>query len=115
MASIGDQTVIAIQRVQRVDDASVPVRDGYGNPLYDEVRTAVEGCAVQPGQSTESNQNARQTVSVATVYAPLTWPAGSNDAAETDDGRRWDIDGVPQRWIFGALSHIEVRLREVVG
>jgi hypothetical protein len=112
----GTRTVTVVRRVRRKNDDGTWARDSRGNAIYDEEHIEVHGCSVQPATSTEQNDQQRVLVtSLVTIYAPLTWPAMSPEDAVLIDGRRYEVQGKPQRWEHPRLGHVVVTVQEASG
>lgn len=108
MSELGDQTITVVRP---------PKRGKNGDPLpgtgseFD-----IEGCSVQPRQSTEAT-DLRDTVTTGlVVFAP-----GRPDILETDRiryrGNLYAVDGEPAFWdeLDGEPEHAEVQLKRVKG
>jgi hypothetical protein len=86
----------------------------YGNgtePDWTNVTAAeVPGCSVQPTPAPLDTVDRDSWQTRWTVWAPV-----STDVRATDrvlwNGDTYDVDGDPQRWQFGALSHVVINLR----
>lgn len=115
MRALGSVTAVVVQKVRRKTSGGAWARDGYGNPIYDELSAEVPGCSMQPSDSSESLDEGRNQVATTwTLYAPLAFPATAIDAVRVA-GVRFEVLGQPLRWEHPRLGHVQVTLREVQG
>lgn len=73
-------------------------KDPYNKVLYTVVDTQVDGCAFDPGGSTESVQGQDLVVSQPTVYLPAGTVVGAVDAV-TVRGVKYEVDGSPNSYV----------------
>jgi hypothetical protein len=94
--------------------------DRYGNSQRTYGSTAshtVDGCAFDPGASTEDNDGRTATVTAPTLYCPPGADLLASDQVLVR-GTRYEVDGEPADWRdpFGStLGGIVATLRKVVG
>lgn len=104
LPSFASDTITAVRPAWTTDSRNRRVAD-YDGPGA--VRSTVTGCSVQAGASVEVLAGRQQVAVRWTVYAPPGTDIEATDAVEVE-GRRYAVDGEPQRVKSptGALSHV---------
>jgi hypothetical protein len=105
----GRETVTLIRRV-------VASTDPYGNDTTTETSATVDGCSVQPADSTEVLASADRITTRMRLYAPAGTDLTAVDAVE-HNGTRYEVDGEPMVWasLTGTGHHVEAYLRKWTG
>lgn len=118
---LGDDRIVVIDRVPRLDAQGKKVRDDYGNEVVDEVPRLVRWCLVTPTSSSDSEDRQAPARRGAGLLAPTSaapiadnaavlWPvAGPAEGPWT--GLRWQVAGEALPW----PDCIEATLRRVEG
>lgn len=94
-----------------------PERDGNGDPLPGTgSRVDVDGCSVQPRQSTEATDLRNTVITGLIAFVPAGADIRATDRIEWR-GETYAVDGDPADWrdLGGVQDHIEVALRRVTG
>lgn len=113
MSGIWADTIVLVAR-------AVSGRDKYGNDVYTDTRTTIEGCSWQTVDTAERNDTGRDTVLTHyRAYIPRLMTAAevsAIDAVEHGDVEA-EIHGDPifNRSASGLLDHTVLPLREVNG
>lgn len=92
-------------------------QDAYGNDVYGDTDTVVEGCAFDPGSSLELVQGQDMVRTQPTVYAPSGTAVTAVDAL-TVNGVRYEVDGSPNDYhspFTGWGAGVVIRLKGVTG
>jgi hypothetical protein len=106
--SLGSHTIIRIRLPER--DKNGDPKPGTGSEIN------IEGCSVQPRQSTEATDLRNTVTTGLIVFAP-----GRPDILPVDrirwDGVTYAVDGEPAFWedLEAAEDHAEITLRRVEG
>ena len=89
-------------------------RDAYGNPVFADTETDVDGCLIAPSGSQEDQNDADRVVDSASIYNLTgTWPDGTVNRVRFDDAT-WEVQGNPERWP-GPIGGVVVQVRKVEG
>jgi hypothetical protein len=97
---------------------TVTGQDEYGDDVYVETQTAVSGCGISPGNSSEDIQGTASVMSDVIVHAPPDVSIGLFDAVILPDGRRYRLSGTSNTWVSpftGTSSFQEIPLVMVTG
>lgn len=113
------QTVPFKRRQLKRDAQGQPVRDAYGNDVYEDVPFDLPNCAWEPRQSlsSENVEAAQQTVSGLMLFcADPDAPVTAKDAA-TIDGVTYEVEGEVARFKGSRLGndHAAMVLKRVKG
>ncbi len=74
--------------------------DSHGDPLPGtSAPAAATGCIIWPRTSSEDAQQGRRFVEGLNVYVPPGEPVPTSDSVVTARGDRYDVDGVPGRYV----------------
>jgi hypothetical protein len=89
--------------------------DPYGNDVTTEQRTEIDGCNIQPDDSSEVLGSADRVTTRYLLHTP-----GSADLTATDaiewGGITFEVDGDPLPWRFtGRAHHLQVYLKRWTG
>lgn len=87
---------------------------GYGNrtePDWDDpVPTTVEGCSVQPANTSEFTTDRDSFTTRHVAFLPASTDVRSTDRAIWN-GDTYEVDGDVLTWDYGPLSHLVINLR----
>lgn len=106
---LGNQAITVVTRTPSTKDA-------YGVASESESQTAVTGCSVQPGRSSEKVTDTDLVQTHWTLFAPPGTQLGEADAV-IYNGAKYEVDGDPMVWSdhLGQPHHLHAHLRRVTG
>ncbi|MFF1820391.1 hypothetical protein ACFVWG_24005 [Kribbella sp. NPDC058245] len=103
---LGPHTITVVRPGTKPAEYGNTTQPDWANPTA----TTVAGCSVQPIPAPAYTVDQDSSQTRWSVWAP-----GGTDVQATDrvlwNGDTYDVDGAPQRWHFGRLSHVVINLR----
>ena len=89
-----------------------------GNDVFAETSEDIDGCAFQPGQTSEQTQGAEELIANAKLWIPIDESQVTFNDKVIVNGRTYQVDGMPKRFTSPFSNNqapLQLDLKEVEG